>query len=71
MRYSILGFKVTESLLLDAPYDSITDAKADLELGIGHNCPSCYGDPATCKQVFDALQIDNTNRARRGQLIGE
>lgn len=63
MRYSIVNGQIVESFLIDAPYDTRSDARHDLERGVfrytatcdfpaderGEPCPLCL----TCRSFHD------------------
>lgn len=73
MRYRIINGMVQESFWIDAPYDTLQDAREALKSGVKHNCEHC--DSGTWKecprQHMDALQSYNTLRHKQNKLIGE
>jgi hypothetical protein len=62
MRYNILNGKPSESLSIDAPYDTLHDAEFDVATGISHNCDKCTDVPCNVDKANAILMLNKLNQ---------
>ncbi len=53
MRYEIVKGEIRDSIWIDAPYDTKSDAQEAISEGVTHNCSVCHGSPDVCKRITE------------------